>query len=404
MINDIDKILKDKLYNVDTDVSSSVWKNIEAVLDKKKKKRRLFYLWYLILFILLLSALFFVFNHQRNTDEYPIPDSQSHVVNVMSPNGPTDESEIGSVEVDFRDKFSDNNSILKNKFSKNQQYTSTTKSISKISTFKNSDNRASTEFSVKNENLYSFPAERRESKISEQVEGKYNYLIGANKLIIDGKYTNTELKKINSNKHKRLLNDCFPVDIKSWFVEAYAAPVYAGKSLTGSYTAYINDRKNTESSLLSYSMGARLGYLYKGYSIKSGFDYSNINEKFHIIIRNVKSTQTIITIDTIMNSDGTYTIRRDTTLKEQYGEEEIKRYNTYRTINLPIIAGYNVKYYKHSFGINAGVLFNLAFRRNGYILSEEGKIIEIKDDNNTIFEDKIGLSIYVSHLGSVKVL
>lgn len=61
MINDIDKILKDRLYYTNTEVSPSVWKNIEAALEKKKKRRNiLYFLVFYIIFIITFDCIFYI--------------------------------------------------------------------------------------------------------------------------------------------------------------------------------------------------------------------------------------------------------------------------------------------------------------------------------------------------------
>jgi hypothetical protein len=191
------------------------------------------------------------------------------------------------------------------------------------------------------------------------------------------------------NKRNRgILDDCFPNKVNNWLIEAYVGPGYAHKSLKGDNENLIKARNSSENPVVSFNSGLRIGYNYRGGVVKTGFDFTSVNEKFNKVINN----QTIITIDTIKNSDGTFTITRDTT----YGAVHFNKINSYKYLGIPLILGYELKYKKHSFGLNAGVIINLLLKKKGCIMNKDGEIDDIGASEDLIFRNRTGASLYSS--------
>jgi hypothetical protein len=195
-------------------------------------------------------------------------------------------------------------------------------------------------------------------------------------------------------------DDCFRSNKDVWFFELNAAPLYGLKSLSGSNIALLNLRRNSENPGVSYSVGAKIGYDLKGTIVRTGLDYTVHNERFRHIVKNVTSTQTVITIDTIRHTDGTYTITRDTTVKEIFTEDHISKSNSYRMIGIPLLVGYEFRSRKHSLGLNVGFIINILLNNRGFILDEEGKIEDLTEVGDRIFLKSSGVSLYSSFLYS----
>ncbi|MEZ4906904.1 MAG: hypothetical protein R2771_04505 [Saprospiraceae bacterium] len=377
MKNKLEKSYNDAIYNYKSEVPDSIWENIEAILDKKKKNRRIL-LWCLlaVLFISGGIASWIFINSGTNND-----NNKNNNVNYVASTTPLNQSnDTKSIDNIVDSEINSNTQNLnENLYSKNNTINNletiidNSKNHEKLNYRENysEDNIADNTIieETNDKNILNLSQNRSQYVYNKIDIIPFSELTTNSDLLILKNNLKHKLKYNSNKKHKKVLDDCFPTDNKLWFAEIYFTPSYPNQILSGEYTAYLKQRQNTESPLLSYSTGIRLGYMFKNASIKTGFDYTQVNEKFKITIKNVESTQTIITIDTIMNNDGTYFIRRDTTIKEIYGEEEFKKLNRYKTINVPIILGYNIKYNKHKFGINAGILMNISFKRKGYFIS-----------------------------------
>ena len=122
----------------------------------------------------------------------------------------------------------------------------------------------------------------------------------------------------------------------------------------------MDERDNTESELLSFNLGVQLGYIHpSGFLVKTGMQYTHINERFLFVKENVIKIQTQITIDTMYNQDGSFSIHRDTTVNEIYGREEMKTINQYRMVDIPLVLGYRFKKGNFNIEINAGIINKL---------------------------------------------
>lgn len=166
---------------------------------------------------------------------------------------------------------------------------------------------------------------------------------------------------------------------------------------------YISERNATESEFLSFNAGLQAGYFHpSGLLIRSGLQYTQINEKFLYVKENVIKIQTQITIDTILNSDGSYTITRDTSIVEVMGKEELKTTNHFRMLDIPLVLGYSFDFRNLSLELNAGVIFNLVSRTGGRILNQDmvPSYYGSKDPQFVPYKTYYGMSLY----GSVTLL
>ena len=385
----LEKVYKEKLFDFESNVSDSLWTGIAASLDRKKRNKRiLIYLSILTILAILVTSIYFGLLNNNKSESTPskptstlVLNSESQGINDNSPNTIIEHENISSqysnlISGTFRSK---NNNLTQwlNKSDK-----------AAISAYEELNDLAFVSSLVLNSLTEPAKIPGRSFTVISQSR-KNNSILG--------NYENS-LKNYSKGLIKRrgILDDCFPSKTNSWLLEAYIAPMFGDKSLTGTNSNFIKSRENSENPLISYSTGIRIGYNYKGTVFKTGVDYTSINEKFKIVLKNVVSTQTIITIDTIKHSDGTYTITRDTTIKELYGEKDIRKFNTYRMLGIPFIIGYELKYQKHTFGLNAGIIVNLLLKKSGFILDENGKTIDLEVYGDNIFVNRTGASLYSS--------
>jgi len=179
---------------------------------------------------------------------------------------------------------------------------------------------------------------------------------------------------------------------KSYF-EAYAGPDYIFSSFSDpANAAYMRERKATVSPGFSYSAGVRYTKVFKnGMSIRTGVNYSQANERFKYVKGNV--THNIYITNPAGDTTGTY-VERGT----QYQQST----NKYRSVDIPLVAGYELGNGKIHANVNAGVMINILSRQKGYVLDPSGTPVEISSGKtNSVYSYKTNAG--VSFLGAVSV-
>jgi hypothetical protein len=179
---------------------------------------------------------------------------------------------------------------------------------------------------------------------------------------------------------------------KSYF-EVYAGPDYVFRSFSDTAnSAYLKERKATVSAGFSYSAGVRYTKVFKnGLSIRTGLNYSRINERFKYVKGNV--THNIYITNTAGDTTGTY-VERGT----QYQQST----NKYQSLDIPLVAGYELGNGKIHANVNAGVMVNILSRQKGYVLDPAGAPVDISTGkSNSVYSYKTNAGI--SFLGSFSV-
>jgi hypothetical protein len=152
------------------------------------------------------------------------------------------------------------------------------------------------------------------------------------------------------------------------YFEFYAGPDYAIRSMhdTGN-SAYLQKRKESTKFKSGYSAGVRYTRVFNNsMSVRGGFNYSQINEKFTFNQGNV------IQVTYIINNNGD-TIGSYTTTGTRYKTT----INRYRSIDIPIVVGYELGNGKLHANINAGAVVNIYSWQKGDVLDTAGNPVSI---------------------------
>ena len=173
----------------------------------------------------------------------------------------------------------------------------------------------------------------------------------------------------------KTLGDCFDGPRSRYMVGFNASIDYPFRSMNligqGELAPYLDQRRDTEASMPSFNAGFVAGYFHSsGLLIKSGVQYTQINERFLYVKENVIKIQTHITIDTMYNTDGSYSIHRDTSILEVLGRDEMRTLNQFRMLDIPLILGYNFDLARFNIDVNAGVILNITSASTGRIFNE----------------------------------
>ena len=136
------------------------------------------------------------------------------------------------------------------------------------------------------------------------------------------------------------------------------------------FNDHINLRSSTETSTYSYSNGLRFKWHNSsGLGIGVGIDRNVINERFSFVDNDAREVRTIISIDTLFNTDGTFETFSDTTRVELQGSVTNVINNSYTSIDLPIHLSFQKEFGRWAVGISGGIYINLLFDQKGRILN-----------------------------------
>lgn len=156
-----------------------------------------------------------------------------------------------------------------------------------------------------------------------------------------------------------------------WYLEAFGSADMPFKTLQGTTgkTDFVPHKDSTERMLLSYSAGLRVSKnLTNNLLLKTGFHYSQINERFDYKNESERKIVTVITIRTVIRGPGDTLLVRDTSQVETVGVRTKRTYNKYRNIDVPLILSYELRKPDFTIGLNGGLLFNVRSTFQGDML------------------------------------
>lgn len=177
------------------------------------------------------------------------------------------------------------------------------------------------------------------------------------------------------------------------YFEFYAGPDYAIRSLqdTGN-SGYLQKRKESTKFKSGFSAGVRYTKVFNNsMSVRGGVNYSQINEKFTFNQGNV------VQVTYIINNNGD-TVGSYTTTGARYKTT----INRYRSIDIPLVLGYEVGNGKLHANINAGAVVNIYSWQKGDVLDASGNPVSIttgKSSSPYQFKTNAG----VGFIGAVSV-
>jgi hypothetical protein len=176
------------------------------------------------------------------------------------------------------------------------------------------------------------------------------------------------------------------------YLEVYGGPDYIFKTYTDTGEAYIAQRKASTGIHYAFSAGVRYTKVFgSGISFRTGLNYSQINERF--IAFNGFVLERFVQVNSIGDTIANYT-----TATVQYK----KSTNIYRTIDIPIQAGFEFGNGRLHTNLSAGALINVRSKQTGNTVEPNGNVIDLSDAKaNSKYQYKSNVG--VSFLGSASV-
>jgi hypothetical protein len=243
----------------------------------------------------------------------------------------------------------------------------------------------------------------------DAVETSLQRMTGAASIITSEKQMVNELQK--RSLYNLLLPDCPTIEenaaANKKYIEFYAGPDFGLRSFS-SFSAdsnsnnYIQRRKESAKFASAFSAGLRYTKVFNnGMSLRSGINYSQINEKFQYINERDIRYILVITPRQIIVGGNTVTIY-DTLRYTETGKRIKTTYNRYRSIDVPLQLGYEFGNGRLHTNISAGAIINLYSWQKGDVLDSAYQPVSITTGKGSSlygFKTNIG----VGFLGSVSV-
>ena len=201
-----------------------------------------------------------------------------------------------------------------------------------------------------------------------------------------------------ASKAKKTVKNCYEFSKKPsvWLLEAYTGPSLAQRELVSKPEdkSYLNKRLNTEKRGPAFNSGIRASLMIKGnLLLRTGFHYDQMTEVFEYI--DPAYVRTIV-VNVYDPNTGMSTLD---TVGVEYGEKYQKTYNRYGFLDIPLMAGIEMRKGRSGFNLNAGVSVNLLFWKRGTVVSPitgEPAWFTPNDGTIEVFKANAGLSATAS--------
>ncbi|HCL04492.1 MAG TPA: hypothetical protein DHW64_00250 [Chitinophagaceae bacterium] len=221
---------------------------------------------------------------------------------------------------------------------------------------------------------------------------------------LSGLMQRDQISSAYSKKFRNIIV-CPPYKVRNtdWFAEVYVSPDIAFKSIENrsATSQYLAKKDSSESMRLGYSAGVRIVKpITDNFLVKTGLQYTQINEKFTYRTEDEVKTITVISVRTIIRGPGDTLRVTDTSTVQQVGYKTNSIKNRYRSFDIPVTVGYQFGNDNLQFGINAGVVFNISSWYQGVILDSSMATVPISKGTNQVYKNNIGLGLY----GGISVL
>lgn len=182
-----------------------------------------------------------------------------------------------------------------------------------------------------------------------------------------------------------------------WHIEPFAGFNYGFKKVTNNNAtaSYLQQKDSSESMRVGYADGVNLVKpISEHFVLKTGVWVSQMNERFSYKTENEIKSTTVITVRTIIRAPGDTLRISDTSSVQQIGYKNTVVGNQYKTLDIPVIIGYEFGKGSLKFGINAGVVFNIKHGFEGAVYDSSLTAISINKETNNVYKTNIGLGLY----------
>lgn len=401
----MDNILKNKLRGHEMAFSNSLWSDIEVQLDTRQKKWAWWHISLLAILGISLLGLIMIWGKSSQASEIASADV------VSSPIPPKGDENLSLSALGLDENVNKRNNEASvselDLIGKSLPQTIAKESVVDALT----PEIATPEIDVlPNAHIPASTSERTEKSTSQQTNERDNLIldlpknnreISSSENMMTLQYLRAQpLSHVASPPRLRTKIDCPVFGKKSpgLYFDIYWNSEFAMRSLDAKnieFEEYKAQRNDSESSLYSYSLGARFIYLSpKNWFLKAGLNYTQINEKFQFAGAETIRFEIQEVVDPVTGE-----VTRDT-LSITPGRETLKIFNKYRMVDIPILVGYEKALSKDfSLTVSGGIHFNIIFRQKGRMISHttgQPAIFTSSEKEIEAFKTNMGVSLALS--------
>lgn len=417
--NQFDEFFRKKLGDYSSPVPEDMWRRIK---QRKDKERRTLLILLLLLLMVGGTTSYFIFErraasqkentalsqkqtnpstnnstqnkNQKQTIATQDSTTSSQENKISSLNNETEKSSEPGLNKNNNSKTNESkstkisNSVIKNNVAKTNREKNL---ISKNSTDEmNKTGREPIEQNLeqpKNNQANEVTKQNEVAKPGEQVIAEQN-----NQNNLSSKDSSQKKLQNNAASKEIIIKTHSPI-IKNLFVEVYASPDIPVNKISSNNADYLRHKDSTSQMKLSYTFGVRIGAaLGEHFTVKTGFQYSDINEKFNYLNKNATRTVPVVITRTLTNSSGETMMLLDTSNLIQAGKDYKLSYNHYKSIDIPILIGYETNGERLKAAFNTGIILNIKTSYKGEILDASLNAADINSYN--IYKNNTGVSLY----------
>jgi hypothetical protein len=420
-MKEVDKILRSKLYNHASELPTDMWSRIEFGMEEEKKRRGGAWMWLASLALILLAGTGYAsYQLYKNASITEAAETKVNIEETKTDNPIISNEEKAAI----RDLSTIATQSTEDETSRKEKNSSLLP-LSEFVSNKSSNSKVGTSLPSNGTSLLHVSTDESPITIEGGSSVGFDDIHGiddGNDLLISAQNKFSERKNSSFEFYpmdvdllpleieKRLFPD--PIGCPSFsrryrpniFAEAYYQPMMAFSLISPNSSeigdAYLDLKRDTESRLYSWSAGINLGWISDyNVGVKAGLNFEEVNERFTYEDPDAIRNQTVITIDTIFNNDGTFNVLTDTSMVQVSGSEIQRIYNYHRTLNVPIHALYQFNFDNLAIELSGGPIFNISYTNRGKVVDPSNEDQWFTNDLSgayRVFKDRLSVSFSVS--------
>ena len=405
-----DRFFRKKLKDLDVGSQDHLWEGIATALEKNKKSHKILaFGWYsrmMLLFTILSLGVILAYKTriESTIDDKIVKNTGAITASVVHERLDISEQRQEESGSSINSYLSDNQTLNKSFEAQSQAYKGKdyksrsillkAKSVNLSSDRKQVSGDVLSSNKPTSNNLIS-ELKENESSLSPEFSLRENE---PTMQVVNDHFLSKEVFSSQQGKAKskrRINDDCFSRNVsplKHIDLDIYYAPEVSMRSLTArteSAIPYAQKRAGAESFTGSGSLGIRVSYVTKkGIGIRSGLNYSKINERFEYF----NGYDTTWTIGYDQNHNPI-----DTTFK--YNARILTKHNKYKFTDIPVLLTYEVNLSDFVLSFNGGLGFNISTQSTGQVYSnDQMSLLDLSSAVNEsgsekIYKSKVGMSI-----------
>ena len=437
-MKEFDKYIKDNLYNHESPVPEGLWERI--VLEKDKKKPSPIPFWkngyfqsaiLAVLTIGILGSAHWYTNKNSNTSAITTQKEtqlvKSTVIDNSSPiNANKTSANTTTPSTSVKEENTTGSSVASSATIK--QLTSDKKNISSLasqlimhklnrknanSVYKTTDSLSSSTFDskeyttntvatnnlIENDKLVTNWNENNTIEQTNEIDNHYFERGSIVKKTTDI-LSNKSVSKTLTDNRKTITEIHLPtINSKNWRVELYASPDYDCKktSVSNTNSFYAQALDTTQKLSVGFTVGLRIAKTLTNHlSLKSGIQFKETSERFRYKQFSTKNL-TVVTERSYIDNAGATITSKDTSTYMETGYRLMTTYNTYKNIEIPILASWEVERNKWSFAFSVGVIANIASFYEGKTFDNGLNIAPLSaKQQNGVLNNSLNFSFYSS--------